>query len=73
MPNGIPPLQDGDRLRRAEFERRGDYPSLEVRNMAAKQIAWILKMDIEPRPDWSKDQWTKLRARVQDALKRDGQ
>ncbi len=48
------------------------FPSLAVRDLAAMQIASLLKLEVEPRPDWSQEQWTKLRQQVQAALLRAG-
>jgi hypothetical protein len=47
------------------------FPRLAVRDFAAMQIAWILKIDVEPEPEWTKKQWSKLRERVREALKRE--
>jgi hypothetical protein len=48
------------------------FPSLAVRDLAAMQIASILKLEVEPKPDWSKERWAKLREQVKEALKREG-
>jgi len=47
------------------------FPVLAVRDMAAKQIAWILKLDVEPNAEWSKEQWENLREQAREALKRE--
>lgn len=41
-----------------------EFPRIEVRNFAARQLAWLLK--IEPRPDktWTDEQWLKFREQV---------
>jgi hypothetical protein len=47
-----------------EFER------MAVRDLAAIEIAYILELPAEPTPEWSAEQWTKLRAEVRQALDR---
>lgn len=44
------------------------FPRLEVRNLAAMEIASILKLDAEPEKGWTPEQWADLRARVRQAL-----
>jgi hypothetical protein len=46
-----------------------DYPRLEVRDYAALQLAWLLKLPDQPKPEWKPEQWAELRARVRKALK----
>jgi hypothetical protein len=45
---------------------------IEVRNFAAEQVAWVLKMKADPKPNWSDEQWSKLRDDVRKALAREG-
>jgi hypothetical protein len=45
-----------------------NFPRLEVRNFAARELAVLLKIDANPRPDWSPEQWAELRNRVRKAL-----
>src|SRR5262249_16127665 len=40
------------------------FRSLAVRDLAAMEIASILKMPDQPDSDWTAEQWEKLRARV---------
>ena len=44
------------------------FPKLAVQDMAAMQCAFLLGMPDVPDASWSKEQWAKLRARVQKAL-----
>ena len=46
-------------------------PRLEVRNFAAMRIADILKVPVEPTPQWSLDEWARLRDQMREALKRE--
>jgi len=46
------------------------FTRLEVRDLAAMQIASILKMPDQPDKDWTPEQWEKLRKKVKEALKR---
>jgi hypothetical protein len=47
-----------------------DFPSLEVRNYTAMQIARLLKLDRKPQPSWDAEQWARFRDEVREALKR---
>ncbi len=62
--NSNPPLFDGPH---AGFL----FPRLAVRDFAAMQIASILNLPAEPEPDWTSEQWAKLRAQVREALQRE--
>jgi hypothetical protein len=44
------------------------FPRLTVRDLAAMQIAYILRMPDRPDWDWTPKQWEKLRTRVKQAL-----
>jgi hypothetical protein len=46
------------------------FPELEVRNYAAMQIASLLHMPVEPKPEWTAEQWAALREQVRRALPR---
>ena len=60
---GKQPLYDGPHAGK-------QFPKLEVRNFAAWRLAGILKIEASPKPDWSPEQWAKLRDRVRKALPR---
>jgi hypothetical protein len=46
------------------------FPRLEVRNLAAENIAHILKMPAHPRPSWTAEQWNQFRKQVRNELDR---
>ncbi len=46
------------------------FPTREVGNVAALQLAARLKISVQPKPDWTADQWAQLRAEVRRAAKR---
>jgi hypothetical protein len=48
------------------------FDRIEVRNFAAHEIARMLDLDTEPKPNWSDDQWAKLRDDVRKALAKEG-
>jgi hypothetical protein len=39
-----------------------------VRDLAAMQLSNLLRYDDRPKPQWSDEQWTVLRAKVRAAL-----
>ncbi|MHC4573245.1 MAG: hypothetical protein ACYS76_03810 [Planctomycetota bacterium] len=47
-----------------------DFRCLEVRNLAAQQIAVMLKMPSLPKPDWSTQHWAAFRAEIRAALEK---
>jgi hypothetical protein len=47
-----------------------EFTHLEVRNYAAMQIASLLKISVEPKPEWTAKQWAALREQVRRALRR---
>jgi hypothetical protein len=46
------------------------FPRLEVRNLAALELAELLKLDRKPQPNWDAEQWARFRDEVREALKR---
>lgn len=46
------------------------FPRLAVRDFAAMQIARILKLSIEPKADWTAQEWEAFRSRVKATLDR---
>jgi hypothetical protein len=46
------------------------FPRLEARNLAAWQMARILRMEVDPVPEWTAGQWAQLRAEVRQAAGR---
>jgi hypothetical protein len=68
-------LDDAEALDVRAFEHLGvcaglKFTRLEVRDLAAMQIASILEMPDRPARDWTAEQWEKLRKKVKEALKR---
>jgi len=49
-----------------------DFPILEVRNLAAKEIGWILKVSEMPAPNWTPEQWASFRLKVEKELENSG-
>jgi Trp operon repressor len=47
------------------------FPKIEVRNFAAMQIACILHLPEEPKPEWTSKQWTALREKVRANMRRE--
>lgn len=45
------------------------FPRIEVRNFAAMQIAEMLKLQNNPAPEWTEEQWADLRERMRKAAK----
>jgi len=45
------------------------YSRLEVRDLAAMQIASLLRLPAEPKPEWMPQQWATLREKVREALR----
>ena len=52
------------------FPAGHDYPRLEVRDLAALELATLLKLPEKPKSEWKPEQWAALRAKVRQALKR---
>jgi hypothetical protein len=50
---------------------KANFPILEVRNFAAWDIMLILGKDVEPKPDWTDDEWARIRVQCRQALKTD--
>jgi len=48
-----------------------DFPRLEVRNLAAQQIGWMLHISATPEPNWAPEQWAAFRAKVRAALEKE--
>jgi hypothetical protein len=48
-----------------------EYPWLEVRNLAAMEIAWVLKWPRKEKPSWTAKEWAAFRAQVRQALDSD--
>ena len=46
------------------------FPRLAVRDLAAMTTASILELKVRPEPEWTDQQWEKLRTKVKQALKR---
>ena len=46
------------------------FPRLAVSDFAAMGLASLLKLPEEPKPNWSKDDWARLRAKVRKELDR---
>ena len=46
------------------------FPRISVRDFAAMQIASILELPEDPKPDWSPHQWAALRTKVKEATVR---
>ncbi len=44
------------------------FPTIQVRDFAAMQIAWLLGFDERPNEFWTEDDWTQLRNKVRTAL-----
>ncbi|MCE9561931.1 MAG: hypothetical protein K8U57_07740 [Planctomycetes bacterium] len=44
------------------------FDCIEVRNLVAMELAEMLKLDADTRPDWTAAQWAELRKRVRAAL-----
>jgi hypothetical protein len=71
-------LLDDPAVRELTFDPRSrgrgpaaqDFERLAVRDLAAMEIASILELRAEPKPNWTAEQWTKLRTDVRRALER---
>ena len=48
------------------------FPTIEVRNYAAAELASLLDLETEPKPEWTAGEWEKFRAAVRAALDREG-
>jgi len=68
-------LDDAEALDVRAFEHLGvcaglKFTRLEVRDLAAMQIASILEMPDQPDKNWTPEHWKELRKKVKEALKR---
>jgi hypothetical protein len=49
-----------------------NFKRIEVRDFAAMRIAIMLDLEVNPEPQWTAGDWTKLRTQVREALELEG-
>jgi hypothetical protein len=47
------------------------FDRIQIRNQAALNLSWLLKLDMKAKPDWTDEQWATMRAQVKATLVRE--